>query len=147
MARGKSNRRGLNLKGAQQELSEKFLVINGRKDNVITTDSGLQYIVLDESTQGVVPSHDSSVTVHQRVSLIDKTSLDDTYIKETPETFTMKESIAGYYEGLMLMHEGARYRFFIPPALAWENRGTGNSIGPYEVIIIDCRLISVSENY
>ncbi len=56
----------------------------------------------------------------------------------------MSEAIEGYLEGLKLMKEGSRYRFVIHPDLAWGNRGAGTKIGPYALIIIDCRLISVS---
>ena len=144
MARGKTTRKGGKIsKGANQRVSDEFLAINGRKDGVITTESGLQYLIID-AVEGTKPTHDSTVTVHQRIKLTNETMIADTYKINTPETFDMSEAIAGYAEGLMMMGEGSRYRFFIPSDLAWGNRGAGTKIGPYMVIIIDCRLIAVA---
>lgn len=142
MARSKSTKKGKGSKGFNQKNSEEFLEINGRKDHITITSSGLQYEIVEEGS-GATPSNDSTVTVHQRIKLIDGTIVDDTYQRNTPESFDMSEAIAGYYEGLLMMQEGARYRFYIPSDLAWGNRGAGSKIGPYAVIIIDCRLISV----
>ncbi len=145
MARGKTSKKvkaGLSSKGANQKVSDTFLTQNKNKMGIFTTDSGLQYEIIEEG-EGLIPFKDSSVTVHQRIKLIDETVVADTYKVDTPERFDMKDAIAGYYEGLLLMKEGARYRFFIPADLAWGKRGAGTKIGPYMVIIIDCRLISV----
>ena len=145
MARGKTSRHGKSIKGANQKVSDDFLTLNAGKPGVVTTGSGLQYLILDEG-EGIGPTPDdfSTVTVHQRVSLVDKTVITDTYPSNTPESFTMDEAIDGYKEGLSLMKAGDRYRFFIPSDLAWGNRGSGNTIGPYMIIIIDCRLVSIS---
>lgn len=143
MARGKGTKKGKGSKGFNQKNSEEFLAINGRKENISVTESGLQYEFVEQSEGTVSPNHSSTVTVHQRIKLIDGTIVDDTYKKNTPESFEMSEAIEGYYEGLTMMKEGDRYRFYIPSDLAWGNRGAGSKIGPYAVIIIDCRLISV----
>ena len=142
MARGKTSRKGISSKGANQKASDSFLTLNATKKGVVTTPSGLQYLVLEEG-DGPSPTATDSVTVHQRITLTNTTVIADTYKKISPESFSMEEAIEGYREGLSLMKEGARYRFFIPPDLAWGNRGAGKAIGPYMVIIIDCRLLKV----
>ncbi len=142
MPRGKGSKKGKSSKGFNQKKTDDFLEINGRKDNIHTTDSGLQYEIVEESC-GDVPDDNCRITVHQRIKLIDGTIIADTYKSNAPESFDMDEAIDGYMEGLKLMNEGSRYRFFIPPELAWGNRGAGTKIGPYALIIIDCRLISI----
>ncbi len=142
MARGKSSKKGKGSKGFNSKNSEQFLQQNSQKPGVLTADSGLQYTIIEES-DGFSPNKNSIVTVHQRIKLVDETVIADTYKSNSPESFPMSEAIEGFYEGLKMMSEGSRYRFFIPPELAWGSRGAGNKIGPFAVIIIDCRLISI----
>lgn len=143
MARGKGTKRGKSSKGFNQQKTDDFLASNKTKPGIITTKSGLQYEIIEEGN-GATPDEFSTVTVHQRIKLVDGKVIDDTYKKNSPESFDMSEAIEGYLEGLKLMKEDSRYRFFIHPDLAWGNRGAGSKIGPYALIIIDCRLISVS---
>ena len=72
------------------------------------------------------PTPDDTVQVQQRIALIDGTVIADDYKKSNISEFTLQEAIEGYREGLQLMKTGARYRFFIPPDLAWGKRGAGN---------------------
>lgn len=141
MARGK-NRKGLSSKSANLKASEKFLKQNAQKATIFTTPSNLQYEIVEENS-GPKPKRDSIVTVHQRIKLIDGTVIADTYKSNTPESFPIKEAIDGYFEGLSIMSVGARFRFFIPPELAWGTRGAGSKIGPNVAIIIDCRLLHI----
>ena len=141
---GRANKR-LQSKGSSgfnKKNSAEFLEKNRRKPGVITTNSGLQYIVLENSDE-TKPTINNTVTVHQRISLIDGTLIDDTYKRSDPLSFSMKEAIEGYREGLFLMGIGSRYRFYIPSELAWGKRGASNKIGPNSVLIIDARLIKV----
>ena len=142
MARGNSAKKGKGSKGFNKKNSAGFLEKNRSKKGVVETNSGLQYIILDE-IDGNKPTDDSEVSVYQRISLIDQTIIADSYKKNEPDTFLMSEAIDGYREGLMLMAVGSRFRFFIPPKLAWGRRGAGSKIGPDAVIIIDARLDSI----
>jgi FKBP-type peptidyl-prolyl cis-trans isomerase FkpA len=140
--RSKGKGKGKGSQGFNRKNSEDFLDKNSRKDGVVTTESGLQYIVVDEK-EGDSPTPDHTVIVQQRIMLIDGTIIADTYKGVEPATFTMKEAIEGYREGMQLMSVGARYKFFIPSDLAWGKRGAGNKIGPYTTLIIDCRLVEI----
>ncbi len=137
----KGTKKGKSNKGSDRSKNESFLAENRYKTGVQVTDSGLQYEIIEEG-DGDVPSPKGSVTVHQRIKLIDGTVIDDTYKTNTTETFDLSDAIDGYFEGLMMMRSGSRYTFCIPSDLAWGNRGSGSRIGPYATIIIDCRLIS-----
>jgi len=109
---------------------------------VLETESGLQYLVIEEGA-GLKPQASDSVQVHQRITLMDGTIVADTYHESAPVVFTMKEAIEGYREGLFMMGVGSRYRFFIPHELAWGKRGAGSKIGPYAMLIIDVRLLDI----
>lgn len=85
------------------------------------------------------------VEVHQRISLIDGTLIDDTYKTGETAEFSVNEALEGYREGLLLMGVGGRTRFFIPPDLAWGKKGSGKRIGPNAVLIIDARLVRILE--
>ena len=129
--------------GFNRRNSENFLEKNRHKPGVLETESGLQYLILDDG-DGKKPTCTDTVQVQQRIALIDGTVIADDYKKSNISEFTMQEAIEGYREGLLLMQTGARYRFFIPSDLAWGKRGAGNKIGPYAALIIDARLTSVS---
>lgn len=127
-------------KGYNRKMTEDFLLKNKKKDGIVETSSGLQYEIVDH-VDGPKPSIENVVVVQQRIKLLDGTLVDDTYKQPEPAEFTMKEAIEGYREGLFMMSKGSRYRFFIPPELAWGERGAGNKIGPNSVLIIDARLV------
>jgi FKBP-type peptidyl-prolyl cis-trans isomerase FkpA len=124
--------------------TESFLKKNRLKEDVTETESGLQYTVVNQG-EGASPTEWSTVEVNQRILLVDGTVIKDTF--RTPETdrFSMEEAIAGLKEGLPLMKEGARYRFFVPPDLAWGKRGAGDKIGAYATLIFDIRLERVRD--
>lgn len=142
MGRGQKKRKAKGSTGLNKKASADFLDKNRTKPGVFETDSGLQVLVLEEGN-GPSPRQENSVTVQQRITLVDGTVIDDTYKKPDPATFTMSEAIEGYREGLSLMKTGSRYRLFIPPDLAWGKRGAGNKIGPHATLIIDVRLLEV----
>lgn len=121
---------------------EAFLKENGTKEGVITTKSGLQYKVLQEGN-GKSPKATDSVRCHYEGMLIDGTLFDSSLQRGEPATFPLNGVIAGWTEGLQLMKEGAKYRFFIPYLLGYGANGAGNSIPPYSTLIFDVELIEV----
>ncbi len=121
---------------------EKFLTENGKKDGVITTKSGLQYKVLTEGT-GKSPKATDSVKCHYEGFLIDGSVFDSSVQRGEPATFPLGGVIAGWTEGLQLMKEGGKTRFFIPYNLAYGEAGAAGSIPPYATLIFDVELIEV----
>ncbi len=108
---------------------EMFLKENATKEGVVTTASGLQYKVLTEGT-GKSPKATDTVLVHYAGTLINGTEFDSSYARREPIEFPLNGVIAGWTEGVQLMKEGAKYRFFIPSKLAYGARGAGRDIGP-----------------
>lgn len=142
MARGKEKKNRKGSTGLNKKESENFLAKNRSKAEVTELPSGLQYEVLERGDSGFVMEGDT-VKVHQRILLIDGTVIADSYKSDEPEIFPLNEAISGYKEGLLQMSVGDRYRFTIPPELAWGKRGTSKKIGPFAVVIIDCRLLGI----
>ena len=128
-------------KAAKAE-GEQFLAENAKKEGVKTTASGLQYQVL-RNGNGKQPKATDQVECHYEGTLIDGTKFDSSYDRGQTATFPLNQVIAGWTEGLQLMHEGAKYRFFIPYQLAYGERGAGASIPPYAALIFDGELVAV----
>ncbi len=128
-------------KAAKTE-GEQFLAENAKKEGVKTTASGLQYQVLRDGN-GKQPKATDQVECHYEGTLIDGTKFDSSYDRGQTATFPLNQVIAGWTEGLQLMHEGAKYRFFIPYQLAYGERGAGASIPPYAALIFDVELVAV----
>lgn len=127
---------------AAKEEGEKFLAENGKKEGVITLPSGLQYQVLREGN-GKKPSATDQVECHYEGTLINGQKFDSSYDRGETATFPLNQVIAGWTEGLQLMQEGAKYRFFIPYNLGYGSRGAGASIPPYAALIFDVELVAV----
>ena len=125
-----------------KEAGEKYLAENAKKEGVITLPSGLQYQVLKEGN-GKKPTAKDTVMCHYEGFLIDGTVFDSSVQRGEPATFPLQQVIAGWTEGLQLMQEGAKYRFFIPYRLAYGEGGAGNSIPPCAALIFDVELIQV----
>lgn len=121
---------------------EAFLKDNGARAEVKTTASGLQYEVLQEGT-GAQPTSGDQVTVHYTGKLIDGTVFDSSVERGEPATFGVTQVIPGWVEALQLMKEGAKWRLFIPSALAYGPNGAGGVIGPNATLIFDVELIKV----
>ncbi|WP_396601998.1 FKBP-type peptidyl-prolyl cis-trans isomerase [Algibacter sp. R77976] len=122
---------------------EKFLAENKKKDGVVTTESGLQYIVLNEGT-GEKPTTASKVKVHYHGTLIDGTVFDSSVERGTPAEFGVTQVIKGWTEGLQLMKEGAKYKFFIPSDIAYgANPRPGGPIKANSTLIFDVELLEV----
>ena len=127
---------------AAKAAGETFLAENGKKDGVVTLPSGLQYQVLKEGN-GKKPSATDQVVCHYEGTLIDGTVFDSSYKRNQPATFGLNQVIAGWTEGVQLMQEGAKYRFFIPYNLAYGERGAGAQIPPFAALVFDVELIEV----
>jgi FKBP-type peptidyl-prolyl cis-trans isomerase FkpA len=122
---------------------EKFLAENSQVAGVVTTASGLQYQVFTEGS-GATPKATDNVTVHYKGTTIDGKEFDSSYSRGEPATFPLNRVIAGWTEGVQLMKEGAKYRFFIPSNLAYGERGAGRDIGPNAALIFDVELIKIN---
>jgi FKBP-type peptidyl-prolyl cis-trans isomerase FklB len=127
---------------AAKEEGEKFLKENGNKAGVVTTASGLQYEVLTEGS-GKKPKATDKVRCHYEGRLLDGTVFDSSYKRNEPADFGLQQVIAGWTEGVQLMAEGAKYRFYIPYMLAYGEGGAGASIPPFATLIFDVELINV----
>lgn len=123
---------------------EAFLAENGKRVEVKTTESGLQYEVLVEGT-GAQPKADDSVEVHYTGKLIDGTVFDSSVERGVPATFGVTQVIPGWVEALQLMKVGAKWRLFIPSQLAYGPQGAGNIIGPNSTLIFDVELLKIVE--
>jgi peptidylprolyl isomerase len=123
----------------------KFLAENGKKSGVKTTASGLQYQVLAEGpAAGKSPSDANVVRVHYEGRLLDGQKFDSSHDRGEPIEFPLAQVIPGWTEGVQLMSEGDKFRFFIPPALAYGEGGApGSPIGPNEALIFEVELIKV----
>ncbi len=127
---------------AAKAAGEAFLAENAKKDGVVTLPSGLQYQVLKEGN-GKKPSATDQVVCHYEGTLIDGTVFDSSYKRNEPATFGLNQVIAGWTEGVQLMSEGAKYRFFIPYNLAYGERGAGAQIPPFAALVFDVEVIQV----
>lgn len=101
---------------------EAFMQENATKEGVVTTESGLQYKVI-EAGSGKSPGPEDQVTVHYRGTFIDGKPFDSSYKKNKPATFRVNGVIKGWSEGLQLMKEGGKSQLFIPENLAYSDRG------------------------
>ncbi len=119
-----------------------FLQENKKRGGVVTTKSGLQYEILAEGT-GRSPKATDKVRCHYEGRLIDGTVFDSSYKRGEPADFGLNQVITGWTEGVQLMKEGAKFRFFIPYLLGYGERGAGSQIPPYSTLIFDVELIKV----
>ena len=128
-------------KAAKAE-GEKFLAENGKKEGVVTLKSALQYEVLREGN-GKKPKATDQVKCHYEGTLINGQVFDSSYKRNEPAVFPLNQVIPGWTEGLQLMQEGAKYRFYIPYILAYGESGAGGSIPPFATLIFDVELLEV----
>jgi FKBP-type peptidyl-prolyl cis-trans isomerase FklB len=128
---------------ADKKLSEgkDFMEANKKKEGMKTLSSGLQYKILAEGS-GKTPKAADEVTVHYRGTLTDGTEFDSSYSRGRPLTVKVNGVIRGWSEALQLMKEGSRWQLFIPPDLAYGERGMSR-IPPNSILIFEVELISV----
>lgn len=119
-----------------------FLASNRTAKGVFTTPSGLQYMVLRQGA-GQRPLPTSRVRVHYEGKLLDGTVFDSSYARSEPAEFGLGQVIAGWTEGVSMMPTGAKYRFWVPSALGYGERGSPGSIGPNATLVFDVELLQV----
>lgn len=127
---------------ANAKAGESFLLENGKRAEVKTTPSGLQYEVLREG-DGPNPTASDQVKVHYEGKLIDGTVFDSSIDRGAPATFGVTQVIPGWVEALQLMKAGSKWRLYIPSALAYGPQGAGGIIGPNQTLIFDVELLEV----
>jgi FKBP-type peptidyl-prolyl cis-trans isomerase len=123
---------------------EAFLAKNKARKEVKTTASGLQYEVLTEGT-GANPKATDTVTVNYKGTLMDGTTFDSSYDRGQPATFVLNQVIPGWTEGVQLMKVGSKYKFYIPSALGYGERGAGGVIGPNAPLVFEVELVSIGQ--
>ena len=125
-----------------REAEEKFLAENAKKEGVVTTKSGLQYQILKNGS-GRKPSRDDVVRVHYEGRLLNGNVFDSSVARNEPAEFPLGQVIPGWTEGVQLMPVGAKYRFFIPAALAYGEHGAGDAVPPHSTLIFDVELLDI----
>ncbi|MAX51115.1 MAG: hypothetical protein CMH22_03975 [Methylophaga sp.] len=128
----------------KQAQAKAFMEENAKKDDVVTTDSGLQYEVLKEG-DGATPTENDKVIANYKGTLIDGTVFDSSYDRGEPATFPVNGVIQGWQEALKMMKEGSKWRIVVPANLAYGPRGAGNLIGPNETLIFEIELIAITK--
>jgi len=124
--------------------SEQFLSMNAERADVVTTDSGLQYLVLEEGpADGASPDASDSVLAHYHGTLADGTVFDSSVDRGEPATFGVGQVIAGWTEALQLMTVGDKWRLFIPPNLAYGEQSPTPTIPPNSALIFDVELLEI----
>ena len=122
-----------------------FLAENAARDGVTTTASGLQYEVL-ATGDGATPQATDLVTVHYTGTLLDGTVFDSSVQRGQAAEFPVNRLISGWTEALQLMQVGDKWRLFVPPDLAYGERGAGADIGPNATLIFEVELLGVRPN-
>ena len=129
---------------ANKGLGDAFFAENAKREEVQSTDSGLQFEVITEG-EGVKPGAENDVTVHYHGTLIDGTVFDSSVDRGEPATFGVGQVIKGWTEALQLMNTGSKYRLYIPENLAYgANPHPGGPIEPYMALIFDVELLEIA---
>jgi FKBP-type peptidyl-prolyl cis-trans isomerase FklB len=129
---------------ANKKEGEAFLAANKGKDGVVALASGLQYKILTEG-KGPKPAATDSVVCNYRGTLINGTEFDSSYKRGQPATFPINGVIKGWTEALQLMPVGSKWQLFIPPDLAYGDRGAGADIGPGATLVFEVELLSIED--
>ena len=120
-----------------------FLAANGKKPNIKTTATGLQYEVITEG-KGAKPKPTDVVQVNYKGSLLDGTVFDDSAQHGGPATMPLSQVVPGWREGITLMPVGSKYRFWIPAALGFGEQGAG-PIPPSSTLVFEVELLDVAK--
>ncbi len=144
---GKEKEEAAKVKYAETiQEGEAFLQANAKKEGIQTTESGLQYEILEKGKSDKKPVVGNRVTVHYQGKLLNGHPFDSSYERGEPATFGLTQVIKGWTEGLQLMNEGAKYRFFLPYQLGYGASGTPNGdIPPFSVLVFEVELIKIEE--
>lgn len=135
------------MQAEMQQMSQQgreMLEKNKQREDVTVTESGLQFKILREG-EGISPAAEDRVTVHYEGRTVDGEVFDSSYERGQPATFPLDGVIPGWSEGVALMQEGAKYKFWIPANLAYGERGQPQAgIGPNQVLVFDVELLEVA---
>ena len=135
------------LGAAAKAEGAKFLAENGKRKGVSTTPSGLQYeVVTPGKADGKKPTATSKVKVHYSGTLINGKKFDSSYDRNEPTEFELNRVIPGWTEGIQLMSEGAKFKFYIPSEIGYGERGNRGDIRPNETLIFEVELLEVQSN-
>jgi FKBP-type peptidyl-prolyl cis-trans isomerase len=126
------------------EKGKNFLEQNKKAKDVVTTESGLQYLVL-KNGEGPKPEKTDKVKVHYKGTTIEGNEFDSSYKRGEPAVFPVTGVIKGWTEALLLMNTGSKYKLFIPAELAYGERGAGPRIPPNSVLIFEVELIGIEK--
>jgi FKBP-type peptidyl-prolyl cis-trans isomerase FklB len=134
----KNEKAATNLKAGQH-----FLELNAKNPGIVSLPSGLQYEVITTGS-GPKPEAKDKVTCHYHGTLIDGTVFDSSVRRGQPATFPLNMVIQGWTEGLQLMPQGSKWRFFIPPHLGYGDRQVSAQIGPNSTLIFEVELLGIN---
>jgi FKBP-type peptidyl-prolyl cis-trans isomerase FklB len=132
------------LASKREELAKQFMAANAVRDEVTTTDSGLQYEVL-ETGDGEKPGLQSTVVTHYHGTLLDGTVFDSSVERGEPAEFGVNQVIPGWTEALQMMSVGDKWRIACPPKLAYGEQGAGDSIPPDTALVFEIHLIAIKD--
>ncbi len=138
------------IQGKQEEIAkvqskegELFLADNGKRPEVVTTESGLQYEILNKG-DGAIPTSTDKVKVHYTGTLINGKVFDSSIARGEPTKFGVSQVISGWTEALLRMPVGSKWKVFIPQDLAYGPRGAGGGeIPPYAALIFEMELLAI----
>ncbi len=125
-----------------KEAGALFLVENGKKEGIKSTESGLQYQI-EKAGEGEAPKATDTVKVHYKGTLLSGDEFDSSYKRGEPAEFKLNQVIPGWTEGLQLLKAGGKGRFWIPANLGYGERGSPPTIGPNETLVFDVELLEV----
>jgi FKBP-type peptidyl-prolyl cis-trans isomerase FklB len=123
---------------------EAFLAVNSKKPGVITLPSGLQYKVIKNGT-GPKPKATDTVMTNYRGTLLNGKEFDSSFKRNQPATFPLNAVIPAWTEALQLMPVGSKWQLYVPPKLAYGERGAGGVIGPNETLVFEVELLSIKQ--
>jgi FKBP-type peptidyl-prolyl cis-trans isomerase FklB len=130
--------------GKRQQLADVFLEANAAREEVTTTESGLQYEVL-EAGSGASPGPQSTVVTHYHGTLVDGTVFDSSVDRGEPAEFGVHQVIPAWTEALQMMSIGDKWRIACPPRLAYGEQGAGNAIAPNSALVFEIHLIAIKD--
>jgi FKBP-type peptidyl-prolyl cis-trans isomerase len=125
-----------------KKAAEDFLKENAGKEGVTTTESGLQYKVITQG-EGPKPKAEDVVKVHYKGTLLDGTEFDSSYSRNEPAVFPLNQVIPGWTEAVQLMNVGSKFKLFLPPDLAYGDRGAPPVIEPGSMLVFEVELLGI----
>ncbi len=125
-----------------QAKADAFLAENRNKTGIVVLPSGVQYRIIEEGN-GSRPGLEDTVSVHYRSSKVDGIELDSSFARGVPQEFTVNQVLQGWQEVLPLMKVGSTWQIFVPPELAFGQRGNPPAVGPNEALMFDLKLLEI----